>query len=541
MISIECAELLSFSQNLVNLGDVISYKKEKNYEVRGRLSNYSNFDGTSGIFSQSNDQIRDLIDYEEIFLNGESFGYGFISAIDYTLGADVRDKKYSIAFTVYEKLDLFNVYGEYYSGVSGIQAEDTHLLKSISESWNFDKKSDQTFEYSRNLSIEMLSGAATNPTQTAKNLANILFNNDLSISGLDVFYPNYSQSGNKIYEESYSLFDLSYSFSESFAFQSGDPFIWRYAHSVSKEGGSTSVNEKGSIVAAAKPKITSAMIGFDGSIIGVYERCSGVFDQYAFVDDIGCPLINSPTNQQISFNEFLGSIDYDISYSNDDVISTGCITKISHSISHGQNQNSIINEKVEIKGLGQRTYPLNQRYENAKNCYQNILSSSDLRISGISSGVAVPCCSGFQPIKFSIADSESEGFINYSRDYSCNDSFKVEAPFTQVEYDVSISEGVPLHQTFRIIGFGEEVIGGCKSGNSTLSAINTNVSIRSSGSPSLQEFLDFGYQYIEKPESGHCGFIQDASYGFSSREKRFNLNVGYSYVKHKELFDKSIG
>jgi hypothetical protein len=541
MIAIECAELVSFDQNLTSLGDVLSYRREKNYSVKGRLTNYQNFSGVSGITNQIENQISSLNDYEEIFLNGESFGSGYLTSINYDQGTDVRDKKYSISFVVLEKLDLFNVYGQYYSGVSGIQVEDIHFLENLTESWEFQKTPEQTFEYSRSLNLSLESGVGTNPTQTAKNIANIIFDKELNIPDLLIFYPSYYNSGNKIYSESYDTLNFAYTFSEKFAFQSGDPFIWRYSHSLSKDAGTTTVTEKGSILAAAKPKISSALIGYDGSIVGVFDRCSGVHASYAFVEDIGCPLINSPVSQSISFNEFLGAIDYDVTYSNDNSISTGCITRISHSISSPAIGPSVISEKVEIKGLGKRTYPDNQKYNNAKNCYQNMLLSSGSRISGIASGVNTLCCSGFVPIKFGISDSESEGRIAYSRDYSCDNAFKVPNPFTEVRSSISISEGVPLHQTFKILGYGEEVIGGCRSGNSTLSNISTSVDISSTGVPSLLDFLEFGYDYIQEPETGRCGFISDASYSFSSREKRFNLNVSYDYVKHKELFDRSIG
>jgi len=541
MISIECAELLSFDQNLVSLGDVLSYRKEKNYSVKGRLTDYQNFSGVSGITNQINSQVSYLKDYEPIFLNGQLFGSGYITNIDYDQGVDVRDKKYSISFIVCEKLDLFNVYGEYYSGVSGIQAEDIHFLQNFSESWDFNKGADQTFEYSRSLNLSLESGVETNPTQTAKNIADIIFGNGMNISDLEVFYPSYYSSGNRIYSESYDTINFAYTFSEKFAFQSGDPFIWKYAHSLTKENNSTVVTEKGSILAATRPKITSALIGYDGSIVGTFSRCSGVLSNYNFVDDIGCPLINSPVNQSVSFNEFVGMIDYDVTYSNDNSISTGCITRITHNVSNSSTSAAVISEKVEIKGLGKRTYPDNQKYTNAKNCYQSMLTNSGARIANIVSGAGQLCCSGFVPIKFSINDSESEGQISYSRDYSCDNAYKVPDPFTEVRHSISVNEGVALHQTFKILGFGEEIVGGCRSGNSSLSEISTSVNILSTGTPSLNDFLDLGYDYLEKPESGRCGFINDASYSFSSVDKRFNLKVSYNYVKHKELFDKTIG
>lgn len=539
MIEINDAELLSMSQDLETLGNAFSFRKDKNYTVKGRLSNYSNFSGISGIWSQIQDQISGLSDYEEIFINGQSFGSGFITSINYDQGVDVREKIFDISFVVSEKVDLFNLYGEYYSGVSGIQLEDIHYIQSISESFVFEKREDQTFTYSKNLNMTLESGAGTNPTQTAKNVANIMFETGLNISDLNVFYPNFYNSGNKIYSETYNLFDFSYSFSEKFDFQSGDPFIWRYSHSLNKEGNSTVITENGSIISAALPKQTSALIGLNGAIIGSYERCSGMLSDYNFFSD--CLLINTPTNQRISFNEFNGQIDYDISYSNDNTISTGCVTKITHKVSTSIGSAPSIIEAVEIRGLGQTTYPDNQRYSNAKSCYQTMLQGSGYRISGIVSGYNGLCCSGLSPIKFSISDSESDGIISYSREYSCDKNLIVPSPFKRISKDVTVQEGVPLHQTFKVIGFGEEVIGGCRSGNSTLSKISSNVEIVCPETLDLSVYLSGAYPYIELPVTGVGGFISDATYQFSSSDRRFEASVEYSYLKHKELFDRSIG
>jgi hypothetical protein len=539
MIVIEDAELLSMSQDLESLGNSFSFRKDKSYSVNGRLTNYSNFSGVSGLWGQISNQVSGLRDYEEIFINGQSFGSGFITSINYEEGVDVREKRFDLSFIVSEKVDLFNMYGEFYSGVSGIQSEDIHYLQSISESFVFEKNADRTFSYSKNLNISMESGLNSNPTQTAKNIANILFATGLNVSDLSVFYPNFQNSGNKIYSETYNLFDFSYSFSEKFDFQSGDPFIWKYSHSLNKEGNSTVVTENGSIISAALPKQTSALIGLNGSIIGVYERCSGVLSDYNFFSD--CSLINSPTNQRISYNEFNGQIEYDISFSNDNTITTGCITRINHKLSQNLSAALSVIESVEIRGLGRSTFPDNQKYTNAKSCYLDMLENSGVRISGVMSGYSNLCCPSLSPIKLTISDSESEGIINYSREYSCESNFSVPAPFKKISKEITTQYGVPLHQTFRILGFGEEVIGGCRSGNSTLSKITTNIEIAAPETLDFSVYLSGGLPYVELPSTGVGGFISDASYQFSSADRSFGLSVEYSFVKNKELFDRTIG
>lgn len=541
MILIDDAELLSFQQTLSTLGNVLSYRKEKSYSVNGRLSNFTNFSGVSGIQALTLSQISGLQDHQEIVINGQSFGSGFITDINYEQGTDVREKKYSISFSVLENIDLFNVYGEYYSGVSGIQAYDLKFVESISESFDFEKRNDGTFSYSRNLNLSLESGVGTNPTQTAKNLADLLFTTGLNVSDLNAFYPNYYSSGNRVYNESYNLYDCEYSFSERFLFQSGDPFVWTFSHSINKNGNATVVNERGNILAATRPKETSSLIGYGGAIVGTYERCSGVLSQYNFSDGVGCPLINSPINQTVSYNQFNGAIDYDISYSNDSSISTGCITRISHRLSNPVDGNLTVNESVEIQGLGKNTYPENQKYLNAKNCYQQMLLNSGVRISGVMSGVQNVCCSGLTPVRLNISDSKSDGRISYSREYSCDSNLRVPDPFTRIASDVTLQEGVPLHQTFKIIGYGEEVIGGCKSGNVSLSRVSTNVEISSTGTLDMSVLLSGAYPYIVQPATGLGAHISDASYSYSSADRRFSLSVEYNYVKFKSLFDRTIG
>lgn len=540
MIEITDAELLNFDQSFIELGEIFTFRKEKSYSVKGRLKDYDNFAGVSGIQELISSQKEEWQDHQEIFLNGESFGSGIITDIEYNPNVDVRQKPFSISFVVSESVDLYNAYGEYYSGVSGIQAEDTKYLKSLSQNHSFENNGDETFSYSQNMSMSMESGLNSDPTQTAKNIATIVFN-ELNISDLNVFYPNYFESGNRIFQESYDLEGLEYSFSEAFDFQSGDPFIWKYNHTLSKSDNSIIISENGSISAAATPKSTAAQLGINDKLQATFQRCNNIYNEYSFSDNNGCDLINSPINKTVSFNQFDGSAAYSIQYSNDENIGTGCITELSYNINSSQNDSFQIIESVAIQGLGKRTYPNNQKYNNAKNCYENILANSGVRISGIVSGIETNCCSGFIPISLSIKDSESQGNIQYTRSYSCDDKYKVDSPFTERTCQISIDEGVPLHQTFSIIGQGEEIVGGCKFGNTSLSQINNNISVTATGAQSISGFLNSAYQCVTKPNDDTCGFINTANYSYSSKQNVFQLRIGYNFVKHKDLKDISIG
>lgn len=540
MISLTDAELLDFSQSFVELGQILTFRKEKNYSVQGRLKNYNNFSGVSGIQTLISDQKSDWVDYHEIFLNGQSFGSGIITNINYDANTEVRDKRFSISFVTSEEVDLYNAYGAYYTGVSGIQSEDVKFINSLSESYSFEKNNDETFSYSKDLSIQMESGIGTNPTQTAKNVAQILFNDPLNISGLSVFYPNYFESGNKIYRETYDIENLDYSFSESFNFQSGDPYIWQFSHSISREGNATVVTENGSIQSAAKPVSTAAQLGISDKLQATYARCSGVYNEYSFIEDAGCPLINSPINKSVSYNQFDGSATYSIRYSNDDVIGTGCVTEYSYSIDSSVGDSVEITESVSIQGLGGKTYPDNQKYTNAKNCFADVLLNTGTRISGIAASINTQCCSGFIPTRLSVRDSESNGTISYSRTYSCDDKYKVGAPFTERTCSTSDEGGVPLHQTFAILGQGEEIVGGCRSGNSTLANLKNTISLRTAQNLTLSDFLSGAYSCVTQPESGQCSFINNASYSYSSSRKLFRLDIDYNYVKHQPIRDITI-
>lgn len=533
-MNLEDAELLSYSRSLSEFGEAFSYRVLKNYSVSARFRDFQNFSGVSGISSQIDTQALSLNDFQPIYINGEFFGSGYFTKFSNEIGTDVRQKIYSIDFVIPEKVDLFNLYGEYYSGVSGINNHDIQLVQNINEDWEFEKLEDQTFSYSRSLSVSMLSGV--DPVGTAQNVAKLLYSGVLNLDDLSFFYPNYYNSGNLIYSESYDLFSLDFTFNQSFKFQSENPYTWLYTHTYSKDGPIASVSERGSLSASTKPRDSSVLIGFDGVLLNSFDRCSGIHSVY----DSGCPLINQPTNQTVSYNNFEGRIDYSINFSNDNTLSTGCKTTITHNIDTSVGNGAIIQESVSIQGLGPRTYPTNQRYLNAKNCYQQMLLSSGDRIAAIASGINTPCLSGFVPTNLSINDSEWNGTINYSREYSSSDIYKVTPPFTSFLKGVGVNESVPLYQTFQIIGFGEEVLGGCKSGNSSLSEISTSVSVTTTGSPTIEEFLNFSYDYIEKPPSGHCGFISNGSYSFSSKSREFSLDIGYQYVNHKPLFDKSI-
>lgn len=535
MIYLEDAELMTFSQTLASLGDVFSYRKEKSYSVNGRLTNYQNFSGASGIIDSADELLKYLSDTEEIFVNGQSLGEAFISSVDFETDTDVRKKRLTISFSVYEKLNLWNLYGDYY-GVSGIQNEDIQYLNSLSESFSFQKAPDSVFTFSRTLSLNMTSGIGANPIQTAQNVANIFFDNVLNISDLDLFYPGYTDSGNSQFTESIDAQNLSFSFGDTFEFQSGNPFIQRVSHTIAKSEGVTSITERGQIKSAVKPK--NPIIGYESVIDGSFARCSGVLADYNFIPS-DCPLKETPLSQNISLNEFLGTVDYDVQYSNDHTISTGCITRFSYRVSSSQTAPTLITEEVEIIGLGSNTYPNNIKYQNARNCFENSLTSSAARIAEIAVPINTECCSGFVPIKFSVTDSQSNGSIRYSRDHSCDPAYKVDDPFSELRVDVAKQGSVPLHTTAKIIGGWEEVIGACR-GNSTLAGVDTSIRLSSPETLSFDQFLSGTYPYVEQPETGKCGFISNGSYSFDSESNQFTLDVGYNYVHYKELFDQTI-
>jgi len=286
MISFDCAEVLGYRYSYQFLGENFNYRNEKNLTIKGRVGDLTNYSGVSPTWNSMEVFLSGLQDFDELVINGLSFGSGFITDIQFDQGVDVREKRYTASLLIHETGSLHNLTGAYYSELSqanGFKDQDFRLVNDLSEDFEFTRGDNGTYEYSRNISMSIESGDGSNAINLAKDIANSLFSYQTSLPVFHSQYPNFHiNSGKRYFSEEYDLINSSYSFSENFKFQSGNlPYIWNYGHSLTyDELGYFSVEERGNIEGIVTSGYETALGIYNSQIPNSYSRCSGVLTNY---------------------------------------------------------------------------------------------------------------------------------------------------------------------------------------------------------------------------------------------------------------------
>jgi hypothetical protein len=524
------ASLASFSHRLEYLGDNFNYRNTQQISLRGSLLENA-FSGVSGIWEQMSGAIEDSVDFSEITINGESFGSGILRSLVFAPGLDVRNKSYSAQVEVFSTGNFYNLTGTYYSGLSGLGAFRLDLVAGLTESFDFVKTEDQTYQYDRNVSIEVIGESGV---QIAKSVAGLIYGQNFLLPFTNAFYPNfYLESGRKYRREVYNLEKGEFSFDESFRFQDQDPYIWLYTHSLTFSDKETSVSENGNfrLVDVSDPSTLNSL--FASGLSGAYTRCNSIYNIYATT---GCNLINAPVSQRVNKNTFVGSMDYSVAYSDNPNNLTGCIWDSTIEIQKNEGTYTV-SENGSVRGQGIRTYDPNDQYLRALSCYSGIQSGVYSRISGafFTTGFNVNCQSGLYLSDSSWNDSEYEGLIDYNFGYTTNQGFNTSGTIDYTGLTTTIGEPIALFNTHGILN-EKEIISPVYLGNSSLGVFSNDITIFGSGNEfSLTNFTNVARGLIQVPD-GEC-YLSDLEFAFSPKDRRFTMKVDYSYVDYRALLN----
>jgi hypothetical protein len=531
------ASLLTLSYDFKLLGDNFNYRNEKKLGIEGEyFTNDGN--GVSGILSGVSGELMAVHDYQNIILNGISFGSGRVESVDFVKGNDVRRKKYNASITVCESGNLSNLTGANYSGLSGLSVIDLRNLESLTETFSFSCDESQIYNYDRSVNIQLESGIGSAPVTAAKTLAQFLFQNSVVFPFINSQYPNFYSSGKKFHKETYNLTKGQFDFSERFKFQSSTGYIWTYSTASRFSERESVITEKGEIEGINFNDYTDAVAAYTGTIItGAFGRCSG---NYATYIGTGCSLLNLVTDQQINVNKILGTVEYSVSFSDNPRNQTGCIWEYSLSSTKDQDGSYVVSEDGSIKGLGRKTYPTNQQHTRAFQFYSGVKTGVATRVSGLFTGNALTsgsCLSGLHLKESSVTDSEFNGAINYGFRFDTSNILVSGSGIKYLAVSHKDDAPTPLFSTFSILN-DTQFVAPVFQGNSSLGKFSTQVKGRgTSGISYLYQYYQAAKQRMVTP-TGEA-FLTDISFAYNSKNGEFNGDFLQSYVEYKPIEDFS--
>lgn len=531
----DSAELMSLNHTLQYVGDY-NYRNEQSLDIQGVILE-NNFSGILPVWDEMRSMISGAVDFSEIIVQGFSLGSGILQSLSFDSSTDVRQKRYNASILIHQTGNLFNVSGSYFSGLSDLQNQRLDLVNELSEEFSFTHDEDNVFTYNRNFSINLTSGIGVDTPSLAKSFAGIFFSGGAPIPFINSLYPSfYLQSGKKYYSETYDLIKGSYNFSEDFKFQDNDPFVWTFTHSAQFQEFSSQVTENGYFEGIDSNNYETARQAFISNIASAYTRCNDVYNVYI---GTGCSLINTPVSQTINLNKFVGTVEYDITFSDRQDNLTGCAWERSTDYSKGNNGFYQITENGTIQGYGAKTFNPNEQYLSALNCFSGISSGVAARISGEfigNTGFLSNCSSGVFLESESYTDSEYNGTIEYNFTYTNDPGYNTPSgiDYTGVTYTDTVP--VALKSIHAIPNY-KEVAAPVYRGNSSLGVFGNAITVAGSGDEnSIQALINTAQDLVLVP-SGSDTHLNAASYTFDPKNKTLTLNVDYNYVNYRALLN----
>lgn len=533
------AATLGLNYEFEFIGENFNFRNRKDLTIEGELLALDNFSGVEPIWSGVSGIISTQVEYSNILLNGISFGSGRLNSISFTPGVDVRRKPYTASFSVYSSGNISNLIQSGYSGLySGFSANDFKNISSLSETFDFQKNQDQTYTYDRQLDLSLLSGSPSAAQSQAKNIANFIFQSDVTFPFLNSQYPNfYEASGRKIYSENYDLIKNEYSFSESFTFQNSSNYIWTYSHSTSQEeNGEITVTERGRFKGINNSNYTAALNGFNTNFSSHYTRCNVVMSYYY----PSCSLKSTPISIEIERDTFLGEISYTVVFSTNPKYVGGVIWDYTHTCEQNDGVCSI-SERGTVIGLGARA----SRFSVASTYFSTYVKPYiSTRIASYYSGaslfLASTCSATFKEESSSITDSEFDGKIEYSYKFTNDSRIENANGINFSEINISNSSPVPIISIYQILGDrNSEYAVPVYRGNSSLGSFSFNVKIISSeATQNINYLVQTAKSKISQsliPSTEY--YLKDVNYRYDFNNKDFSLDATYNYVRNRTLND----
>lgn len=521
-------KLLRYSHRPVFLDAGLRLRIEKKLTITGRIADLANFDGVAALFSKEGQVIDAATDYDDILLNGISFGSGRIESIAFEGGQMVRDEDYTYEITCYEDGNLFNALGGVYQGLTWADAKK---IEQLNESFEYvdNEEGERTYTHSVDVQFSNYVNVADG-TNKAKLLASVFFN---ATSGLGAFLGSYANVGSakRLYTESYNLIDCSCSFTETVVIPRESSGNYSYSLNYNLqlgEDGFTTISEQIEIRGLTNPRYAGALEGMSALEAGSFSRCSTVYSEYNFSS---ASLFTSAIQKTTTIDKFSGTITIELTFTNNPKYQNKATWEYTLEAQRDNEGYYSVTESGSILGYGR---PLVDKYQNAQAFYTNpVLSGIVSRITQFYNDVSGRSLTLIK-ISESKSQNEYEGTVQYSQTYTDNNLYS-EGDIRKTEATITVSKPVHLTQKYNVFNQKEIVQ---PQNQATLGNIAYQLKLKGKRGTQLSVYLVRAKSFVSANLPGTTDrFIENTQYEFSPQQNEFSFSLNMKYAGSFKAFN----
>lgn len=523
-------KLLQYSHSPVRLDAGLRYKIEKEFTITGRLLDET-YSGPEELLQQQDALLGGAVDYEEIILNGISFGRGKITSINFSGGTMVRTEDYEYKIVCYDEGVLTNASGGVYAGISWT---DTDEIDEISESFDYSENEEGDKEYNHSFSVKYsVRTNAADSISKGKALAASFLS---AVSGLTAFLNTYAglSGARRVYSEDYNLVDGSVNISETLVLPKTNAGGYSYSFEYSMnldEAGFISASETLSIKGLTNPPYAGAKAGMSALESGASARIASVFSSYNWSD---VSLFSSPISKTVTVDRFAGTIQIVQNFSNNPKYQNGAAWEKTIELSRNADNFYTITESGSVQGLGKESV----RMANANTFFSSTV------LAGVAARIAAAYSSTGRtetPIQIQHSKSKNSfvGRIDYS--FSYTDDNRLSSSDIRKE-EIEITDSLPVHLVQKYNIFNQKELVQTQQ-QSTLGQLSVSIKLRGKRNLSLSSYTSRAQTILSgvKPSTSDS-YLESCGYSFSPESNEFSLDASFVYVgAHKLRDDIRIG
>lgn len=501
------ATLLSYSRSSEFFSDTMRYRVNKEVTIQGLLLDLANDNGVKNIIDDLETFKSDFAsNWQDVVLNGVSFGSGIVNSISFAAGNDVRTKGYTVTIAIPETGDV-NTTGPY----ANLNFSNFRYIENFSESSSFTKNVSSD-SYTQNINLTIKPPTTIDAINAAKTVAQNFFDYN-NLSNTIGSFTSYSAT-KKYYTENYNPINGEFSFSRNFElFKNSDgTFSLSRSHSVNFDSeGVLSVTETSDYIGHTNTEFETANTQAKSDIQNAFSRCSTLVSSYQLGGDEA--LKSQPIEKSWSANPFQGTINYSISFSNALRIDMGSFDAFhDYTVETSESQGGIktVVQNGSILGFGELLSNKN-KYTNAVSYFNNL----NIDLSEYADNLKF--------LSSSETHSEIEGRITYNSSYTNNTSILEGQSIRKIVTKISRQHPRNLFSSFNIPNFKEIVqIRPNKLPNEYV----YNITVNGKGGIDIRQFLTSAKAQVSPlPPSPY--YLSDVNYSFDPDQRELTLNVTY--------------
>jgi len=539
-ITLNNPTILGISNNFEFSPGGIAIRQVQNISLEGILLSLNSQTGVDGIWNQIKTYNSSSFDgFITITINGITYTNAKINSFDFgeSVNQDVLTKPFNLNFEVYSE----------FGSSSDKDYLDPYALQdveSISDNFSLNITEDNTKEYNHSFSVSYFNKTGSNLISAGRTIAQgILSTNKYALSMLG---GGYTDSLKRYYNETFDVYKGTYSLDENFKYFGNTQNNTSVSSGISMQlgnGGVLTLSEDVQIQGLVDDKYTNALNQFNILYPGSYTRCNNFLSSLSSeIIPANIILSNIATSRSVVRNEFLGTINYTIQFTNE-LKYTPSVIKDS-TITYTKNEDGFVevNEDGAFTAYGKNS--INNPSANAK--FLSALSSySSTHGSLYSSQISTSITTlgqgllnfGTTPAKYKLLGTSlnfivTEGKINFSHNYSNKKIYDIENKFKSISANYSEDDTVPSVQLYQVPGFGPA--GGKELAQflsqSTPIKQTVSVEIRGNKNLSIQDYISKFNTYI--PSLSQPNYLLSKNYSYDP------INNNFQGAAEWILFDK---